>query len=119
MEANCSRNRMDTEQGGGGGTRGRVRRDIRHWQRQCDTEDPNEGAGVAVGDEVMARLEKQLAEIPARLDRLHKAGLKKFREPIRTAAFCANGARHAGIHGHVGGERGSHDFGAARDAGDQ
>ncbi|MFZ0909023.1 MAG: IS1182 family transposase [Candidatus Acidiferrales bacterium] len=77
IAANASRNRIDTEQVLRN-ARARIRRDIRRWQRQCDTEDPNEGAGVAVGDEVMARLEKQLAEIPARLDRLHKAGLKKI-----------------------------------------
>jgi transposase len=77
IAANASRYRIDTEQVLRD-ARARIRRDIRRWQRQCDTEDPNEGAGVAVGDEVMARLEKQLAEIPARLDRLHKAGLKKI-----------------------------------------
>jgi len=77
IAANASRYRIDTEQVLRD-ARSRIRRDIRRWQRQCDTEDPNEGAGVAVGDEVMARLEKQLAEIPARLDRLHKAGLKKI-----------------------------------------
>jgi transposase len=77
IAANASRYRIDTEQVLRD-ARARIRRDIRRWQRQCDSEDPNEGAGVAVGEEVMARLEKQLAEIPARLDRLHKAGLKKI-----------------------------------------
>ena len=66
IAANASRYRIDTEQVLRD-ARSRIRRDIRRWQRQCDTEDPNEGAGVAVGDEVMARL-----------DRLHKAGLKKI-----------------------------------------
>ena len=77
IAANASRNRMDTEQALRD-ARARVRRDIRRWQRQCDTEDPNEGAGGAVGGEVMARLEKQLVEIPQRLERLHKAGVKKL-----------------------------------------
>lgn len=77
IAANASRNRIDTEQALRN-ARARIRRDIRHWQRQCDTEDPQEGAGVAVGEEVMARLNQQLAEIPPRLERLHKAGMKKL-----------------------------------------
>jgi transposase len=77
IAANASRNRIDTEQALRD-ARTRIRRDVRRWQRQCDTEDPNEGAGVAVGDEVMIRLEKQLAEIPERLERLRKSGLKKI-----------------------------------------
>jgi transposase len=77
IAANASRNRIDTEQALRD-ARARVRRDIRRWQRQCDREDPNEGAGVEVGGEVMVRLEEQLAEIPERLERLHKAGLKKL-----------------------------------------
>lgn len=75
VAANASRNRIDTEQAL---RDARIRRDIRRWQKQCDAEDPDEGAGVAVDSEVLARLEQQLAEIPARLERLHKAGLKKL-----------------------------------------
>jgi len=60
-------------------TRGRAfGGNIRRWQKQCDAEDPNEGAGNEVGREVIARLEQQLEEIPARLERLQKAGLKKL-----------------------------------------
>jgi len=77
IAANASRHRIDTEQALRN-ARARVRRDIRRWQRQCDAEDPNEGAGVEVGREVMERLEKQLAEIPERLERLHKVGLPKL-----------------------------------------
>ncbi len=33
---------------------------------------------MEVGDEVMARLEQQLQEVPARLERLHKAGLQRL-----------------------------------------
>jgi hypothetical protein len=50
----------------------------RRWQKQCDADDPNEGAGLEVGRDVLARLEEQLEEIPARLERLHKAGVKKL-----------------------------------------
>ncbi len=77
IAANASRNRLDTEQALRE-ARARIRRDIRRWQKQCDAEDPNEGAGNEVGLEVIARLEQQREEIPARLERLQKAGLKKL-----------------------------------------
>jgi hypothetical protein len=77
MAANASRNRIDTERALRD-TRARTRRDIRRWQRQCDHGDPNEGVGVAVGHAVMERLEEQLAAIPERLERLHKAGVPKL-----------------------------------------
>jgi transposase len=77
IAANASRNRIDTEQALRG-ARARIRRDIRRWQKQCDADDPNEGAGSEVGSEVLARLEQQLQAIPERLERLHKSGLKKL-----------------------------------------
>ena len=77
IAANASRNRIDTEQALRK-ARARIRRDIRRWQQQCDAEDPNEGAGSAVGSEGIARLEQQLERIPERLQRLHKSGLKKL-----------------------------------------
>ena len=77
IAANASRNRVDTEQALRE-ARARIRRDIRRWQKQCDAEDPNEGAGLEVGREVLTRLEQRLGEIPARLERLRKAGVKKL-----------------------------------------
>jgi transposase len=77
VAANASRNRLDSEQALRN-ARARIRRGIRRWQKQCDADDPNEGAGSAVGSEVLARLEEQWAEIPARLERLHKAGVEKL-----------------------------------------
>ena len=77
IAASASRNRLDTEQALRN-ARARIRRDIRRWQKQCDGEDPNEGAGVNVGREVLQRLEQQLAEIPVRLERLQKAGVKRI-----------------------------------------
>lgn len=76
IAANASRNRIDQEQALRD-ARARIRRDIRRWQKQCDAEDPNEGAGTQVGEETIAALEQQLAGIPERLERLHKAGVKK------------------------------------------
>lgn len=70
----ASRDRMDTE------TklrreRGRLRRQIRRWQQACNAEDPDENAGmqVAVGE-----LEKRLKQIPGRLERLRKSGLRQI-----------------------------------------
>ena len=77
IAANASRNRIDTEQVLRD-ARARIRRDIRRWQKQCDAEGPNEGAGLEVDSEVLVRLEEQLREIPERLERLHKSGLKKL-----------------------------------------
>lgn len=77
IAANASRNRLDTEQALRD-ARAQIRRDIRRWQQQCDTDDPNEGAGNEVNREVLDRLEQQLGEIPARLERLQKSGLQKI-----------------------------------------
>jgi len=77
IAANASRHRVDTEPGLRE-ARARIRRDIRRWQKQCDADDPNEGAGNEVGSEVIQRLEQQLDRIPERLERLHKSGLKKL-----------------------------------------
>ena len=55
--------------------RSKIRRCIRRWQQQCDAEDPNEGAGTAVGS---GAWQQQLEQIPVRLERLRKTGLKKL-----------------------------------------
>ncbi len=76
IAANASRNRIDTEQALRN-ARARIRRKIRHWQQQCDANDPNEGAGTTVSGEALAALEQHLREIPQRLERLRKSGLKR------------------------------------------
>jgi transposase len=86
IAANASRNRMDTEQALRD-ERARLRREIRRWQKQCDADDPNEGAGVEVGSEAIAQLERQLGEIPARLERLQKSGLKKLSQSDPDSRF--------------------------------
>ena len=60
------------------GERAKIRRRIRRWQRQCETQDPNEGAGMEVARQALERLEQRLAEIPARIQRLKKVGVKKL-----------------------------------------
>jgi transposase len=86
IAANASRNRIDTEQALRD-ERARLRREIRRWQKQCDADDPNEGAGVEVGSEAIAQLERQLGEIPARLERLQKSGLKKLSQSDPDSRF--------------------------------
>jgi transposase len=70
----ASRERMDTE------TklrreRGRLRRQIRRWQQACNAEDPDENAGMQVP---VGELEKRLKQIPRRLQRLRKSGLRQI-----------------------------------------
>jgi transposase/IS5 family transposase len=57
--------------------RATIRRRIRRWQRQCEGQDPNEGAGMEVAREALEGLGQRLAEIPARIERLKKTGAKK------------------------------------------
>ena len=77
IAGNASRNRIDSERALRD-ERARLRREIRRWQKQCDGEDPNEGAGVQVSREALSELERQLGEIPVRLQRLQKSGMQKI-----------------------------------------
>ena len=58
--------------------RAQIRKRIRRWQRQCAAEDPNEGAGMKLAPESLQKLGQRLAEIPARIEQLKKAGVKKL-----------------------------------------
>ena len=58
--------------------RAKIRKQIRRRQRQCEAEDPNEGAGTEVARGALEELEQKLGEIPERLERLKKSGLKKL-----------------------------------------
>lgn len=58
--------------------RAKIRRRIRRWQRQCETQDPNEGAGMEVRREALEGLRERLGQIPARMQRLKKAGVKRL-----------------------------------------
>jgi transposase len=60
------------------GERAKIRKRIRHWQRQCESEDPNETGGTQVARESMEKLERRLKEIPGRIQRLKKAGIKRL-----------------------------------------
>jgi transposase len=70
----ASRDRMDTE------TklrreRARLRRQIRRWQQACNAEDPDENGGMQMP---VAELQRQLGQIPRRLQRLRKSGLRQI-----------------------------------------
>jgi transposase len=58
--------------------RAQIRKNIRRWQQQCASEDPNEGAGLEVAHAAMEKLPAQLRDIPARLKRLKKSGMRKL-----------------------------------------
>jgi transposase len=57
--------------------RAKLRRQIRRWQQACNAEDPNEAPGLKLASQERARLERQLADIPRRLQELKKSGLKR------------------------------------------
>src|SRR5580700_9381475 len=80
--------------------RAKIRKQIRRWQRQCEAEDPNEGAGTEVGRETLEKLERKLAEIPARWERLKKSGLKKLSRTDGDSRFLRQ--RQASVLGHTG-----------------
>jgi len=55
--------------------RARLRRQIRSWQQACDADDPNENVGIQVP---VQELERRLEQIPRRLERLRKSGLRQL-----------------------------------------
>ena len=55
--------------------RARLRRQIRKWQQACNADDPEENAGMQVA---VKELERRLEQIPRRLERLRKSGLRQL-----------------------------------------
>jgi transposase len=88
IKANASRDRVDTEQRLRN-ERAKLRRNIRRWQQACDKDD-TEPAGLTVAIE---DAERKLAELPQRLERLRKSGLKKLSRTDPDARFlrCRRG----------------------------
>jgi hypothetical protein len=75
----CASRDIDTEQ--------RLRNErakIRRWKKCCDGSDPEEDAGVRVAVE---NLERRLADIPQRLERLRKSGQAKLSRRDGEARF--------------------------------
>jgi transposase len=83
IRASASRERIDTEQRLRN-ERAKIRRQIRRWQKACETSDPEEGAGTRVQVE---KLEERLAELPRRLERLRKSGEAKLSPRDAEARF--------------------------------
>jgi len=88
IKANASRERVDTEQRLRN-ERAKLRRNVRRWQQACDKDD-TEPAGLTVAIE---DAERKLAELPQRLERLRKSGLKKLSRTDPDARFlrCRRG----------------------------
>jgi hypothetical protein len=58
--------------------RARLRLKVRHWQKACDADDPNEGAGTQLGVAAETLAE---APMPARLEPLDKPGKRSTTDP--------------------------------------
>ena len=82
IAANASKDRIDTEQALRD-TRAQLRRQVRSWQKAADKDDAEPGGlEVAIGE-----LNKALAELPRRMERLNKSGLKKLSRTDEDARF--------------------------------
>lgn len=86
VAANASRDRVETVKKLRA-ERAKVRRQIRRWQKQCNAAEPDEAPGQQVAPEKMAALQQRLEEIPRRLERLHKSGLKRRSETDPDSRF--------------------------------
>jgi len=82
IKANACRDRIDTEQKLRN-ERAKLRRQVRRWQRACDREDAETG-GLQLA---IANAEQRLAEMPRRLERLRKSGLRKLSRTDEEARF--------------------------------
>jgi transposase len=76
VAANASPERMETIEKLRA-ERGRIRRQVRRWQQACNTDDPNEQAGLELPAEKRQALEERLKEIPGRLRDLRKSGMQR------------------------------------------
>ena len=82
IQASASKDRVDSEQALRA-TRAQLRRQVRAWQQAADRDDQEPGGlEVAIGE-----LNRALAEMPRRLQRLKKSGLKKLSRTDEDARF--------------------------------
>jgi transposase len=89
IQASACRDRVDSEQALRD-MRARLRRKVRSWQQAADRDDAEPG-GLAVAIGV---LEDKLAELPQRLERLQKSGLKKLSRTDQDARFLRQRGGH-------------------------
>lgn len=92
VAAQASRQRMDSQKRLRA-ERLYLRRQIRAWQKQANAEDRQEGAGVRLGRERIEQLERRLAEIPGRLERLRKSGQKQLSRTDPDSRFLRDRGR--------------------------
>lgn len=83
VKAAAARERMDSEESLRK-ERARLRRQIRQWQQSCDAEDPDENAGMQVQ---VGEWERRLEQVPRRLERLRKSGLRQVSRSDSDARF--------------------------------
>lgn len=82
IAGNASKDKVDSEQALRD-TRAQLRRQVRTWQKQADHDDQEPGGlEVAIGE-----LNQALAQMPRRLERLKKSGLKKLSRSDEDARF--------------------------------
>lgn len=88
IAANACKDRVDSEQALRD-MRAKLRRQVRTWQKAANRDDDQEPAGLEVA---VAELNKALDQMPERLQRLKKSGLKKLSRTDEDARFL----RHRG-----------------------
>lgn len=86
IAANASRDRVETAEKLRAG-RAKIRRQIRRWQKQCDAQSGDEASGQQLSAAQMTALEQRLKEIPRRLERLRKSGMKRRSETDPDSRF--------------------------------
>jgi hypothetical protein len=86
IQASACRDRIDSEQALRD-MRARLRRQVRTWQQAADRDDIEPGGPIGV-------LEDKLAELPQRLERLQKSGLKKLSRTDQDARFLRQRGGH-------------------------
>ncbi len=97
IKANACRDRIDTEQKLRK-ERARLRRQVRRWQKACDGDD-SEAGGLKVA---IADAEQKLAEMPRRLEKLRKSGLRKRSRTDEEARFLRQrGGFELGYSGEI------------------
>jgi transposase len=89
IKANACRDRVDTEQKLRN-ERAKLRRQVRRWQKACNGDDSEPG-GLQVA---LAEAREKLAEMPRRLERLRKSGLKKLCRTDEDARFLRQRGQH-------------------------
>ncbi len=86
VRASASRYRMDNEDKLRQ-ERARYRRLARRFQQKAGVTDPDESGGTEISAEQQRRLKQSMAEMPQRLQRLRKSGLKQLSRTDADARF--------------------------------